>query len=155
MHEEEPLRPDKMSAEMAQETQETVASLEKDSGAKGVRGQTRSGREIKNKTSFVVSHCGFPWECCSLVLLLLTVLSRGMIRFKGGSVLGNCDEKREIWLTTKHVGNTAGRYWSWVKPPECGITASVVVNKLVLCSKRCIFRPTLLSELEPECQLGF
>jgi hypothetical protein len=73
MHEEEPLRPDQMSAEMAQETQETqetVASLEKDSGAKGVRGQTRSGREIKNKTSFAVSHvivgfCGNAvlWFC--------------------------------------------------------------------------------------------
>jgi hypothetical protein len=24
-----------------------------------------------------------------------------MIRLKGGSVLGNCDKKREIWLTKK------------------------------------------------------
>jgi len=49
VHEEEPLRPDQMSADM---TQETVASLEKDSGTKGVRGQTRSGREIKLPSRF-------------------------------------------------------------------------------------------------------
>jgi hypothetical protein len=49
MHEEEPLRPYQMSADMAQET---VASLEKDTGAKGMRGQTRSGREIKLPSQF-------------------------------------------------------------------------------------------------------
>ena len=49
MHEEEPLRPDQMSADMAQET---VASLEKESGTKGVRGQIRSGREIKLPSRF-------------------------------------------------------------------------------------------------------
>ena len=47
IHDGEPRRPDQMPAAMAQETQETVASLEKDHGPKGVRVQTRSGREIK------------------------------------------------------------------------------------------------------------
>jgi len=47
IHDGEPRRLDQMSAEMVQETQETVASLEKDRGPKGVRVQTRSGREIK------------------------------------------------------------------------------------------------------------
>jgi hypothetical protein len=70
-------------------------------------------------------------------------------------LLGNCDENREIWLTKKDVGDTAGRYWSWVEPPQCGDTASVVVNKLNLCSKRGIFRPTILLELEPDRRLGF
>jgi len=58
--------------------------------------------------------------------------------------LGNCDEKREIWLTKKHVGDTAGRYWSWVEPSGFGGKVSAVVIKLVLCSKRRIFRPTLI-----------
>jgi len=49
MHEEEPLRRDQMSADMAQET---VASLEKDSETKCVRGQTKSGREIKIPSRF-------------------------------------------------------------------------------------------------------
>jgi hypothetical protein len=52
MYDEELRRPDQMSAEMAQETQETVTSLEKDSGSKGVRGQTKSGREIKLPSRF-------------------------------------------------------------------------------------------------------
>jgi hypothetical protein len=52
MHEEELLRPDQISAEIAQETQETVASLEKDRGSKGVRIQTRSGGEIKLPSQF-------------------------------------------------------------------------------------------------------
>jgi len=49
MHEEEPLRPGQMSADMAQET---ITSLEKDSETKCVRGQTRSGREIKLPSRF-------------------------------------------------------------------------------------------------------
>jgi len=51
-----------------------------------------------------------------------------MIRLKGGSVLGNCDEKREIWLTKKHVGDTVGKYLSWVELSGCGDTESAVVN---------------------------
>ena len=47
-------------------------------------------------------------------------------------------------FVNKHVGDTVGKYWSWVEPPGCGVTVSVVVNTLVLCSKRRIFRPTLL-----------
>jgi len=49
IHEGELRRPDQMPAEI---TQETVASLEKDSGLKGMRVQTRSGREIKVPSRF-------------------------------------------------------------------------------------------------------
>ena len=52
IHKGEPRRPDQMPAKMAQETQETVASLEKDSGLKGMRVQTRTGREIKLPSRF-------------------------------------------------------------------------------------------------------
>ena len=49
MHEEEQLRPDQMLADKAQEA---VASPEKDRETKCVRGQTRSGREIKLPSQF-------------------------------------------------------------------------------------------------------
>ena len=54
IHEGEPRRPYLRSAEVAQETPETVASPEEDSGAKGVRIQTRSGREVKLPSRFRV-----------------------------------------------------------------------------------------------------
>jgi hypothetical protein len=50
IHEEEPRGPD----QMAQKTQETVASPEKDSGTKGVKVQARTGREIKLPSQFRV-----------------------------------------------------------------------------------------------------
>jgi hypothetical protein len=53
IHKAELRRPDQMPAERVQETQQTVASLEKDSGLKGMRVQTRSGRD---KTPFTVSY---------------------------------------------------------------------------------------------------
>jgi hypothetical protein len=52
MHEDGPIRPNQMPAKMAQETQETVSSVEKDSGSKGVRVQTRRRREIKLPSRF-------------------------------------------------------------------------------------------------------
>jgi hypothetical protein len=78
MHDEELRRPDQMSAKIAQETQETVTSLEKDSGSKGVTGQTRSGRE--NKTSFTVLYVivVFLEGILFFALLLSTGLSRGV-----------------------------------------------------------------------------
>jgi hypothetical protein len=54
IHEGELRRPDQMPAKRAQEMQETVASLEKDSGLKGMRVQTRSGREIKFPSWFLM-----------------------------------------------------------------------------------------------------
>jgi hypothetical protein len=53
-HKGEPRIPDQMSAETAQETQETVAPPEKDDGSEGVRVQTRSGREIKLPSRFLM-----------------------------------------------------------------------------------------------------
>jgi hypothetical protein len=52
IHKGELWRPDQMPAEKAQEVQETVASLEKDSGSKEMRVQTRSGREINLPSRF-------------------------------------------------------------------------------------------------------
>jgi len=52
IHEGELRRPDQMTAEKAQETQETVASPEKESGLKGMRVKTRNGREIKLPSRF-------------------------------------------------------------------------------------------------------
>jgi hypothetical protein len=52
IHEGELRRPDQMPVEKAQETQETVASLEKDSGSKEIRVQTRSRSEKKLRSRF-------------------------------------------------------------------------------------------------------
>jgi hypothetical protein len=52
IHEGELRGPEQIPAERAQEMQGTVASLEKDSGLKGIQVQTRSGREIKLPSQF-------------------------------------------------------------------------------------------------------
>jgi hypothetical protein len=54
MYDEEVRRPDHRSEEVVQETQDTVTSLKRDSGAEGVRGRSRSGREIKLPSRFRV-----------------------------------------------------------------------------------------------------
>jgi hypothetical protein len=54
IHEGEPRRLDQTSAERAQEIWETVASLEKDSGSKELRVQTRHVGEIKLPSRFRV-----------------------------------------------------------------------------------------------------
>jgi hypothetical protein len=76
IHEGELWRPDQMPAERAQETQETVASLKKDSGLKGMQIQTRSDRD---KTPFTISYVivGFRRSAILSFLLLTTGLCRG------------------------------------------------------------------------------
>jgi hypothetical protein len=65
-----------MSAETAQETQETVTPPEKDNGSEGVRVQTRSGREIELPSRFFNVIFGFCGNVIFLFLLLTTGLSR-------------------------------------------------------------------------------
>jgi hypothetical protein len=52
VHDEEQLKPDQLSMEMAQEPHEMAASFQKDYESNGVPVQTRSGREVKLPSRF-------------------------------------------------------------------------------------------------------
>ena len=69
---------------------------------------------------------------------VVSVLRMHKLYLQSPVLLGNCDVKENL-VDKTDVGDTAKRYWFWVEMYVCGVVASAVVIKLVLCYKRRIW----------------